>query len=147
MYVCNCNGITEREIVAATALGCTSFDDLQRDLGGAVMQSIFGALLTAGYASAFASAIAQSPQSDQVSTEVQSQLTKSFAGAEEVAQQHPQYSQAITDAARESFLQGDHWAYTVGIIAILVGAAIVLWRFPGKADEVRLRAEYQAGDP
>ena len=31
--------------------------DLQRDLGGAIMQSVFGALLTAGYASAFASAI------------------------------------------------------------------------------------------
>ena len=28
--------------------------DLQRDLGGAIMQSIFGALLTAGYAAAFA---------------------------------------------------------------------------------------------
>ena len=28
--------------------------DLQRDLGGAIMQSILGALLTAGYASAFA---------------------------------------------------------------------------------------------
>ena len=27
--------------------------DLQRDLGGAIMQSILGALLTAGYASAF----------------------------------------------------------------------------------------------
>ena len=26
--------------------------DLQRDLGGAIMQSIFGALLTAGYAAA-----------------------------------------------------------------------------------------------
>ena len=32
--------------------------DLQRDLGGAIMQSIFGALLTAGYASAVAGAIA-----------------------------------------------------------------------------------------
>ncbi len=35
--------------------------DLQRDLGGAIMQSLFGALLTAGYASAFAKAIAASP--------------------------------------------------------------------------------------
>ena len=34
--------------------------DLQRDLGGAIMQSVFGALLTAGYASAFSSAIASS---------------------------------------------------------------------------------------
>jgi len=30
--------------------------DLQRDLGGAIMQSIFGALLTAGYAAAAAAA-------------------------------------------------------------------------------------------
>lgn len=120
--------------------------DLQRDLGGAVMQSIFGALLTAGYASAFASAIAQSPQAAQVSDDVQAQLTKSFAGAEQVAQQHPQYAQAITDAARESFLKGDRWAYVVGIVAMLVGAAIVLLRFPGKADEERLRAEYGKAD-
>ena len=33
--------------------------DLQRDLGGAIMQSIFGALLTAGYAAAAAAAIAR----------------------------------------------------------------------------------------
>ena len=38
--------------------------DLQRDLGGAIMQSIFGALLTAGYATAAAAAIAASPASD-----------------------------------------------------------------------------------
>ena len=34
--------------------------DLQRDLGGAIMQSIFGALLTAGYASAAGAAVASS---------------------------------------------------------------------------------------
>ena len=34
--------------------------DLQRDLGGAIMQSILGALLTAGYASAFSAAIGSS---------------------------------------------------------------------------------------
>jgi DHA2 family multidrug resistance protein-like MFS transporter len=28
----------------------SSTADLQRDLGGAIMQSVFGALLTAGYA-------------------------------------------------------------------------------------------------
>ena len=36
--------------------------DLQRDLGGAIMQSIFGALLTAGYAAAASAAIASSPR-------------------------------------------------------------------------------------
>src|SRR4029077_10873913 len=34
--------------------------DLQRDLGGAIMQSIFGALLTAGYAAAAGSIISSS---------------------------------------------------------------------------------------
>lgn len=33
MYICNCNGITEREIRGAVELGCASLDELQRDLG------------------------------------------------------------------------------------------------------------------
>ena len=36
--------------------------DLQRDLGGAIMQSILGALLAAGYATAFTAAIGSSPK-------------------------------------------------------------------------------------
>ena len=39
--------------------------DLQRDLGGAIMQSIFGALLTAGYAAAASAAIAVLARSEQ----------------------------------------------------------------------------------
>jgi hypothetical protein len=41
--------------------------DLQRDLGGAIMQSILGALLTAGYASAVATSIATAPTSSSAS--------------------------------------------------------------------------------
>ncbi len=72
--------------------------DLQRDLGGAVMQSIFGALLTAGYAAAAASLIAHS--GDAHLDSVENQLTKSFDGAEAIAQQYPHYASQIT-AARE----------------------------------------------
>ena len=54
--------------------------DLQRDLGGAIMQSIFGALLTAGYAAAAAAAIAAAPNTAQITDSVENQLTKSFAG-------------------------------------------------------------------
>ena len=43
--------------------------DLQRDLGGAIMQSILGAVLTAGYAAAVGSAIAASPDKDKVTDE------------------------------------------------------------------------------
>jgi MFS transporter, DHA2 family, multidrug resistance protein len=118
--------------------------DLQRDLGGAIMQSIFGALLTAGYAAAASAAIAASGK--DVSDSVQSQLTKSFAGAEDVAQQYPQYADAITAGAKESFLQGDQWAYTAGVVAILLGGALVYFLFPKHEEERRLLAAYHAED-
>jgi DHA2 family multidrug resistance protein-like MFS transporter len=120
--------------------------DLQRDLGGAIMQSIFGALLTAGYASAAAATIAASPNSQQVTTSVENQLTKSFAGAEAVAQQYPQYSSQITAAAKQSFLQGDHWAYIAGGVAVLLGAALVAALFPARERERRLLEQYRAED-
>src|SRR5204862_6399284 len=56
--------------------------DLQRDLGGAIMQSILGALLTAGYAAAAGAEIAAS--GTNVTQNVQGELTKSFDGAEAV---------------------------------------------------------------
>lgn len=118
--------------------------DLQRDLGGAIMQSIFGAVLTAGYAAAATAAIGASGQA--VSDSVENQLTKSFAGAEAIAEQHPQYAGQITAAAKESFLNGDAWAYTAGIVAILFGAALVAFLFPKKAEEEALLARYHAED-
>jgi DHA2 family multidrug resistance protein-like MFS transporter len=116
--------------------------DLQRDLGGAVMQSIFGALLTAGYVSAASSAISSS--SSHVSDSVAGELTKSFDGAEAVAQQYPQYASQINAAAKASFLAGDQWAYLAGIVATLIGAAIVVCFFPRLELEEELLAEYQA---
>src|SRR5690349_7020484 len=81
--------------------------DLQRDLGGAIMQSIFGALLTAGFAAAVATSIGAAPNGDQVSASVESQLQKSYSSAEEVAEQYPEYSTEIVAGAQQSFLDGD----------------------------------------
>ncbi len=120
--------------------------DLQRDLGGAIMQSILGALLTAGYASAVSGAIAASPEKSQVTDQVQSELQKSFSSAEQTAQQYPQYEDQIVAAAKTAFLQGDEWAYVAGIAAILIGAAIVFLRFPGRERERELLADYAARD-
>ena len=120
--------------------------DLQRDLGGALMQSILGALLTAGYASAVSDQIASAPNSAKVTDSVQSELTKSFSSAEAIAKQYPQYSDQIIAGAKAAFLQGDKWAYSAGIIAILLGAALVRLRFPGKDEEERLLASYHAQD-
>jgi MFS transporter, DHA2 family, multidrug resistance protein len=118
--------------------------DLQRDLGGAIMQSIMGALLTAGYAAAAGAAIAASGQN--VSDSVQNQLTKSFAGAADLAEQYPQHANEIIAGARAAFLQGDQWAYLAGIVAIVLGATLVLLCFPAPDAERRLLREYQAAD-
>jgi DHA2 family multidrug resistance protein-like MFS transporter len=120
--------------------------DLQRDLGGAIMQSVFGALLTAGYAKAFSATIASSPNASNVSSSVENELTKSFSSATDLAGQYPQYSTQIVAAARSSFLSGDKWAYSAGIIAILIGFVLVFFMFPRRDDEQRLLAAYHAED-
>jgi MFS transporter, DHA2 family, multidrug resistance protein len=118
--------------------------DLQRDLGGAIMQSIFGALLTAGYASAAGAAIAASGK--DVSTSTQNDLTKSFAGAEQVASRYPQYSDQIIAAAKSSFLHGDQWAYSAGLVAVVIGAVLVFFLFPKRQEEQELLARYHRED-
>lgn len=104
--------------------------DLQRDLGGSIMQALLGAILTAGFAHAFARAIAASSEAATVSADVVRALQASFASALHVADQHPQYRDAILTGARESLVTGALWAYLVGALAILVGAAMVAFLVP-----------------
>jgi DHA2 family multidrug resistance protein-like MFS transporter len=120
--------------------------DLQRDLGGAIMQSVLGALLTAGYATAVAAAIASAPNGDQITAGVQTQLEKSFAGATAIAKQYPQYADKIIAGAKSSFLSGADWAYATGIIAIVLGAVLVFFRFPKKEEEQELLRRYHTED-
>jgi MFS family permease len=120
--------------------------DLQRDLGGAIMQSIMGALLTAGFATSVSKAIAAAPNKSLITSNIENALTKSFSSAESVAHQYPHYAGAITAAASSSFVSGSNWAYAAGAIAIVVGAALIFFLFPGKEDEQRLLGEYQVQD-
>lgn len=118
--------------------------DLQRDLGGAIMQSILGALLTAGYAASFSKLIAASPDSAQISAQVQGELTKSFSSAANTAARYPQYSTQIIQAAQDSFVKGQDWAYVAGIVAVLLGGTLVFTLFPRNDDERSLLATYAA---
>jgi DHA2 family multidrug resistance protein-like MFS transporter len=119
--------------------------DLQRDLGGAIMQSIFGALLTAGYAAAAGAAVAASGKN--VNNQVQTELTKSFSSAADTASRYPTSAQdQIIAAAKTAFLQGDQWAYLAGLVAVVLGAALVFFMFPKRNEERRLLADYQAED-
>jgi DHA2 family multidrug resistance protein-like MFS transporter len=116
--------------------------DLQRDLGGAIIQSIMGAFLAAGYAAAAGAAITAS--GTNVTTSVENELTKSFSSAADVAQQYPQYAGKIIAGAKTSFIQGQHWAYLARIIAVLLGAAVMHWFFPNRDKETELLTQYDA---
>ncbi len=120
--------------------------DLQRDLGGAIMQSILGAILTVGYATAVGNAIAGAPQGSQISSSTQAQLQESFAGAAQIAKQHPQYASQIIAAAKQSFVDGANWAYMAGVVAVLAGGALVWFFFPRAGAERALLDEYHRED-
>jgi DHA2 family multidrug resistance protein-like MFS transporter len=119
--------------------------DLQRDLGGAIMQSIFGALLTAGYAATAGALVSSSGKN--VTSSTQAELTKSFSSAADTASRYPSSIQdQIIAGAKTAFLQGDQWAYTAGIVAVLLGATLVYFMFPRREEERSLLAQYQSED-
>ena len=120
--------------------------DLQRDLGGAIMQSILGAFLTAGYAASFSRLIASSPNSEKVTSDVEAELERSFSSAADTAEQYPQYSEEIIEAAKQSFIKGEDFAYLGGVVAILLGMALVWKYFPKYDREAELLAIYASED-
>jgi EmrB/QacA subfamily drug resistance transporter len=114
--------------------------DLQRDLGGAIMQSIFGALLTAGYATTAAAELS----GKHVTSSIENTLTKSFSSAADAAKQYPAHASQIIEGAKTAFLKGDEWAYAAGAIAVVLAGLLVFLKFPHHENEKRLLASYQA---
>ena len=120
--------------------------DLQRDLGGSIMQALLGSILVAGFASSFAKQIASSSDSSEVTATISSQLESSFASAAEVAKTYPQYSTEIMSAAQEAFLSGSNFAFIIGCLAVAIGAAVVFFGLPGKQAENDLMESYEKED-
>ncbi|MCJ7444461.1 MAG: MFS transporter [Methanotrichaceae archaeon] len=115
----------------------SAVNDLTRDFGGAIGMSIMGALLAVRYTSYFTKAFASLPaeQAQNLSQEVAISISKSFAGAEQVAQQYIAFSTQILDAARSAFLQGQDAAYVLGIVASVVAVLFILFVYPHKTAE------------
>jgi hypothetical protein len=108
------------------------------------MQSILGALLTAGYGAAVATKISASGA--HLTDQVTSELERSYSSAAAVAQADPQNAQAIIAGAKSSFLSGANWSYTAGALLIALGALLVWTMFPSKDRELELLDEYRATD-
>jgi MFS transporter, DHA2 family, multidrug resistance protein len=120
--------------------------DLQRDLGGALFQSILGSILAVGYAAAMSTAVAQSPQAGAIPDTVTTSLEMSYAGAQTIAAEYPQYADQITTAAKSAFLAGDSNSYLAGIIFVLLGMLLVFFLFPKMEEERKMVAGFQEED-
>jgi hypothetical protein len=53
---------------------------------------------------------------------------------------------SIVAGAKTAFLQGDQWAYTAGIVAVVLGAVLVFFCFPNVDREKELLARYHTED-
>jgi len=123
-------------------------NDLQRDLGGAIMQSVMGTLLVVRYASDFRAAFASAPASDQqeLGNTAMTQIMASYSGAQEVAKGLPQAdaTQLLT-AAQNAYTAGSNWAFAFALLAVAIGALLVFLKFPKKQEEIALIQQYQKG--
>jgi predicted MFS family arabinose efflux permease len=133
--------------VPVTRVGMASGTaDLQRDLGGALFTALLGALLAAGYATVMSATLATYPNAAEVPASVSQGLEMSYAGAQAVAQQYPQYATQITASAKTAFLAGADNSYLAGVIAVLIGVALVFFVFPKRDKERQVLMEYQQKD-
>jgi hypothetical protein len=115
--------------------------DLTRDFGGALFQSIMGAVLAAGYAASFDSQLAAKPATDQIAKNANETLTRSYSGAVEIAAKYPQYKTAILDAGQQAFVKGSQLGFAVGVAGALLAIAITWFFFPRRAAELATYAE------
>ncbi|GAA1694467.1 MFS transporter [Microbacterium sediminicola] len=120
--------------------------DLQRDLGGSIMQAVLGAILAAGFAHAFGKLIAASSEASSISAQVTTALQASYASALHVADQYPQYKDQILQGASESLVSGSIAAYAVGAVAIFGGALVVGIFLPKHSKELELIQAYEKAD-
>ena len=107
------------------------------------MQSI-SALLTAGYCGVVASAIAARRTATDQRQDGSPARTVLRRRRDHAAE--PQYAKQIIAGAQSSFVDGADWAYVAGIVAILLGFALVYFFFPKKDKEQELLAEYNEED-
>ena len=134
--------------VPVTRVGMASGTaDLQRDLGGAIMQSIFGALLGRGLREGghrghrrIARGVAGHEQHP--------------GGADQVLRRRRVRRPAVpavrrsrsSPRRRRRSSRVTSWAYVAGIVAVLLGAALVAFLFPKREEEEALLAAYHQAD-
>lgn len=117
--------------------------DLTKDLGGAVFQALLGTLLAVAYSDYFTKAFTTLPpaEASQLGSRAAQEIGSSYQGAEAVAATIPgaDATQLIA-AAQQAYTDGKMVAIGVAVGSVLLGLALVWWKYPKVAEERRLFA-------
>lgn len=136
--------------VPASNLGMGSAtNDLQRDFGGAIMQSVMGTLLVVQYSEAITAAVqsATPQQQSDLSPSAITMMSQSFTGAQEVAKTLPGDGPTLLmAAAKTAFTEGSNLAYAFGLLAVVGGLLLVTFLYPRKEQEAETLEEYAQAD-
>ncbi len=122
-------------------------NDLQRDLGGAIMQAIMGSLLVVRYASSMRDSFQNVPPDRQaeLTDQAVTLMTSSYSGAAQVAQTLPNTDSTILlQWASNAFGAGSGLAFAFALLSVVAGMVLVWITFPRKAEEEKVEAEYAA---
>lgn len=118
--------------------------DLQNDLGASIMQSLLGAVLATGFATATAALISDSARASDVTNDMMLALQSSFAAAAHVATQNPDVADHILEGARQALIYGSFSAFLLGAGAVVLGFIVVIFAVHSHAKERGAVADNQA---
>ncbi|MEI8081000.1 MAG: MFS transporter [Actinomycetes bacterium] len=123
--------------------------DLTKDLGGAVFQALLGTLLAITYSSYFSAAFATLPpdQAQALGERAAREIGSSYEGAQAVAATLPSADATeLMNAAARAFTEGKSAAIITALASVLIGAALVWWKYPRDAQERALFAQIRSQD-
>jgi MFS transporter, DHA2 family, multidrug resistance protein len=116
--------------------------DLTKDMGGAVFQAILGSFLAIAYATAMGRAL--SGESDGLSSAQSAKAESSFEDAQAVASSLSGNSGSdLLVSAQDAFTAGKDLSVGVALACVLVGLALVLFKYPKVEMERQIFGEIQ----
>lgn len=116
----------------------SSFTDLTRDFGGALIQALMAAALTVTYSASMMSSYASLPADEaaRTSQEAAVGIANSYLKAESVAASYPPASaEGLMRDAATAFTTGKTYAFVIAIVLVALALAVV-WRwYPRRVEE------------
>jgi EmrB/QacA subfamily drug resistance transporter len=118
----------------------SAVNDVSRELGGALGIAVLGSVLNDGYRSGLSEQVAALPPG------VGEQATASLAAAQQIGTSLGAQGQQLLVQAQSAFMDGLSLSLVVGAAALLVGAAFVALRAPGRAESRANAGARHAGE-